>query len=80
MSRIRVTADIQYTTEIELHLHGGPADGAEVFVPLENGNVPPEVMTAVAVQLPFGSAVVRSIYRLHEGCYHWLGDIGVIVG
>ena len=75
MNRIRVTAAVQYTTEIELHLHGGPADGAEVFVPLENGNVPPEVATAVAVQLPLGIVVVQSIYRLHEGCYHWLGDI-----
>lgn len=75
MNRIRHTATVQINTEIELHLHGGPANGTEVFVPLENGQVPPEIATAVQVQLPFGIVIVRSIYRLHEGCYHWVGDI-----
>lgn len=75
MNRIRVTAAVEYTTEIEVCLHGGPANGSEVFVPLENGQAPPEITTVVAVQLPFGIVIIQSLYSFHQGCYHWIGDI-----
>jgi hypothetical protein len=63
--------------EVEFYFHGGPANGQQHFVPLDqDGQALMQVGVATPVQTIFGTGLLRSVYAFApDGCYHWVGDI-----
>lgn len=63
--------------EVEFYFHGGPANGQQHFVPLEEGRALDQVGVVVTpVETPWGSGLLRSVYAFApDGCFHWIGDI-----
>jgi hypothetical protein len=67
---------IEQPVEVEFFFHGGPANGQQHFVPLEEGRALDQVGVVTPVETIFGVSLLRSVYAFApDGCYHWVGDI-----